>query len=275
MLKNISFVKLLRIFTIREPHPKWMIFGDFNLILNSSEKLGGNNIDYHHTNMFNTTLNECDLNDLGFFGSKYTWANNQSDMDHIKERLDRFCANTNWILSFPRYTNKHLLKYSSDHNPIMLDFYSTGECYIKHNHKKLIIFEQPWAQDAWSNTILKTAWNNTQSTNIIKLQHTLDHLYAWGRNKFGDLANKIKIIQTSLDKLKTQVPSQDCIKQIKVMETTLDEYLKQEELWWAQRAKVHWLEHGDQNTKIFHYKASQRKRKNTITSIQDPDGNSW
>jgi hypothetical protein len=102
---------------------KWMVFGDFNLILNSSEKMGGNNIDYHHTNLFNITLNDCDLNDLGFYGPKYTWANNQSDNDHIKERLDRFCANTNWILSFPRYTNKHLLRYSSDHNPIMLEFY--------------------------------------------------------------------------------------------------------------------------------------------------------
>jgi len=74
---------------------KWLIFGDFNLILNRSEKLGGNIIDYHHTNMFNETLNNCALNDLGYYGSKYIWANNQSDNDHIKERLDRFCASSN------------------------------------------------------------------------------------------------------------------------------------------------------------------------------------
>jgi len=74
--------------------------------------------------MFNETLNCCDLNDLGHSGNKYMWANNQSDNDHIKERLDRFCATSNWLLSFPRYTNKHLLRYTSDHSPIMLEFYS-------------------------------------------------------------------------------------------------------------------------------------------------------
>jgi len=101
---------------------KWLIFGDFNLILNSSEKIGGNSIDFHLTNLFNNTLNECDLHDLGYFGNKFTWTNNQPDNIHIKERLDRFCANSNWISSFPRYINRHLLRYSSDHNPILPEF---------------------------------------------------------------------------------------------------------------------------------------------------------
>lgn len=61
----------------------------------------------------------------------------------------------------------------------------------------------------------------------------------------------------------------------KDLENQLDELLKQEELWWSQRAKAHWLKNGDLNTKYFHQKASQRKRKNTITSIQDNSGNTW
>lgn len=100
----------------------WLIFDDFNLILNSSEKLGGNCIDFHHTKMFNETLNTCDLKDLGFTGNIFTWANNQTNNMHIKERIDRFCANTNWLNLFPIYVNKHLLRYSSDHNPILLEF---------------------------------------------------------------------------------------------------------------------------------------------------------
>ena len=59
------------------------------------------------------------------------------------------------------------------------------------------------------------------------------------------------------------------------MEPSLDELLKQEEIWWAQRAKVHWLQQGDLNTKYFHHKASQRKRKNHIYSIQDSRGHIW
>lgn len=137
---------------------KWLIFGDFNLILNSFEKLGENSIDYHHTSMFNETLNNCDLNDLGFYGSRYTWANNQSDNDHIKERLDRFCASSNWISSFPRFTNTHLLRYTSDHNPIMLDFFTTNECYNSQRAKKIHRFEQLWAHDKDSVQVVQTAW---------------------------------------------------------------------------------------------------------------------
>jgi hypothetical protein len=64
-----------------------VIFWDFNLLLNSTENLGGNSIDYNHTNMFNDTLNDCELTDLGYYGSKFTWANNQTYNIHIKERL--------------------------------------------------------------------------------------------------------------------------------------------------------------------------------------------
>lgn len=48
--------------------------------------------------------------------------------------------------------------------------------------------------------------------------------------------------------------------------------MKEDELWWAQRAKSHWLQAGDKNSRYFHKKATQR---NTIKSIQDVDGRCW
>lgn len=254
---------------------KWILFGDFNLILNSSEKLGGNNIDHNHTNMFNETLNKCDLRDLGFFGTKFTWANNHNDETHIKERLDRFCANSNWILSFPRYTNKHLLRYTSDHCPIMLEFYEASECINYNRHKKHQRFEQLWAQDQECKHIVHQTWNTTLGDSPTKLQRTLHQMFNWGQSKFGDIPIKIKDTQAYLNRLKIDIPTKDSQLQIKAIENKLDDLLKQEEQWWAQRAKVHWLKDGDLNTKYFHHKASQRKRKNYIHSIQDESGGFW
>ena len=39
---------------------------------------------------------------------------------------------------------------------------------------------------------------------------------------------------------------------MKEVENELDELLKEEEIWWAQRTKANWIKHGDQNTKLFH-----------------------
>ena len=42
---------------------------------------------------------------------------------------------------------------------------------------------------------------------------------------------------------------------------------------WQQKAKVQWLGLGDRNTKYFHTKASERKKKNTILGLVDEEGN--
>jgi hypothetical protein len=49
--------------------------------------------------------------------------------------------------------------------------------------------------------------------------------------------------------------------------------LVQEDAYWRQRAKTHWLWDGDLNTKFFHAAATSRKKVNRISSLLDPSGN--
>jgi hypothetical protein len=94
-----------------------------------------------------------------------------------------------------------------------------------------------------------------------------------GQNTYGNIPSQIKQTQQKIHEKKTNIPTKDDITEIHQMEVSLDKLLKQEETWWSQRAKANWLQHGDMNTGFFHFKASQRKRKNKINFILDQQGN--
>lgn len=56
------------------------------------------------------------------------------------------------------------------------------------------------------------------------------------------------------------------------IQQNLDMALLQEEEYWLQRSWIDWLAGGDKNTAFFHKKASIRKHKNHISSLQDENG---
>jgi len=49
----------------------------------------------------------------------------------------------------------------------------------------------------------------------------------------------------------------------------LQVWLERGEILWRQRSKALWLKEGDQNTRYFHRKASQRKKRNEIIRLKD------
>jgi hypothetical protein len=48
--------------------------------------------------------------------------------------------------------------------------------------------------------------------------------------------------------------------------------LEHDEVFWAQRSRVNWLQLGDRNTSFFHNFASARCKKITITKLKDSEG---
>jgi hypothetical protein len=60
----------------------------------------------------------------------------------------------------------------------------------------------------------------------------------------------------------------------RIMQLQMDaqNLMEKVDLKWRQRAKEAWLVHGDKNSKYFHACASQRRRKNLISSILDSKG---
>lgn len=63
----------------------WLCLGDFNEIIAQSEKFGASLRRESQMEAFRVVLKECQLSDLGFKGSKFTWLNCRQDGIFTKE----------------------------------------------------------------------------------------------------------------------------------------------------------------------------------------------
>ena len=67
----------------------WVCLGDFNELLESDEKNGGNR------------RLMAPMVDLGFSGYRFTWRNGRQGVAFVEERLDRVVATMEWCEIFP------------------------------------------------------------------------------------------------------------------------------------------------------------------------------
>jgi endonuclease/exonuclease/phosphatase family metal-dependent hydrolase len=125
-----------------ESTDKWLLMGDFNLILSQDEKEGRNFRSSHMISMFRDTHQNHNLSDLGFEGDKFTWHNRQDGVFNIKACLDRWVATPAWSSFYPSPLVVHLTRYASDHLPLWLRLASRNpkkkQIFLNYNILKKI-----------------------------------------------------------------------------------------------------------------------------------------
>ena len=118
----------------------WLCARDFNEILGSSEKLGGNNRSQAQMQLFRDVVDECGFIDLGFLGHQFTWQKHFSSGHSLWERLDQALATNDWLVIFVGTKIQHLYANSSDHCPLWIN--TMGLDFP--NAPKLFKFEEMW-----------------------------------------------------------------------------------------------------------------------------------
>ncbi|KAF6170453.1 hypothetical protein GIB67_036227 [Kingdonia uniflora] len=99
----------------------WLILGDFNTILDRSDKLGGILFCAASCAFAKEVIQKTGLIDLGFAGQPFTWNNRRRGGDNIQERLDRCMSNADWMVLFLTAKVSHLPALGSDHTLLCLD----------------------------------------------------------------------------------------------------------------------------------------------------------
>ncbi|XP_075076924.1 uncharacterized protein LOC142163521 [Nicotiana tabacum] len=98
----------------------WLVGGDFNVILSEEEKYKTLPVYLIEIEDFAYCVDICALYDLGFKGILHTWWNVRFDIDCICKTLDRFFENQQFLDLSPILKVEHLIKYGSDHTPLLL-----------------------------------------------------------------------------------------------------------------------------------------------------------
>ncbi|XP_070036854.1 uncharacterized protein [Nicotiana tomentosiformis] len=65
----------------RDMTTPWLVGGDFNIIWDEDEKFGGLSVSLNEINDCRHCVNTCNLFDLGFKGSIFTWWNGRAEED--------------------------------------------------------------------------------------------------------------------------------------------------------------------------------------------------
>jgi hypothetical protein len=265
---------LLRHLSSFQPKP-WLCCGDFNEIVEDSEKFGRCLKTKRHMEDFQLALADCRLMDLGFFGPRFTWCNKRERDHFVKERLDRATANIEWQNQFAKQKVEVLAASCSDHAPLFI----VGTNSEKHARRPRgrFRYEAAWSNHMGHKQIIKKVWKekplsrNAWQVLLGKLEESKNKIRVWRKNT---ISSSEDVLHRKTEQLLDMQGGDGMLNMdaITELQGEIDEILEQDELKWRQRAKEDWLKHGDKNTKYFHACANQRSKVNKISMIEDDDG---
>ncbi|XP_075636840.1 uncharacterized protein LOC142609093 [Castanea sativa] len=122
----------------------WVVFRDFNEIVQSDKKLGWLDRDARQMEIFRECLFDCGLRDLGLVGQRFTWCNGRFSEQRSLVRLDRFVANEEWMKMFLEGKVFHKAMASSDHCLLKL---SLRQRVQRRRSSKRFMFEAMWTRE--------------------------------------------------------------------------------------------------------------------------------
>ena len=217
---------------------------------------------------FRSTLDACDLYDLGFSDHSYTWWNDPEGVNLVEERLHRFCTDSDWSSVFPDARISHI-NYDnfSNHLPIFLNAFGSHQQHKRTRHERFKIF---WAlDDACENAIDSASQTHMvrkpTSRCLAKIKQCMTDLVCWNSNISGNIKHETSELQEKLKCISNPSDRKIIFREISGLRR------KEEVLWWRW-SRMDFLTFGYRNTTWFHKKANIQNEVNHIIELKGHDG---
>lgn len=243
----------------------WFLTGDFNEIIDNSEKSGGPERPESFFGPFRSFLSAADLFDLQHTGNFLSWRGKQGT--HLVDcRLDRSIANSHWSDMFPTAKSHYLEFENSDHRPLLSTFEPT-----KKKPKRIFRYDQRLRYNDEVNQIIEIVWKEGVNLSVSSIIASCRRAIAkWSRKHYINSRKTIDKLKTSLDAELSKETANDCL--ISSLNTQLLLAYKAEEEYWKQRSRQLWLILGDKNTGFFHASTRGKRARNQLTVLENAQG---
>lgn len=248
----------------------WALMGDFNEILSPSEQQGG---DFSSTRAvaFATAMDDCNLVDLEFFGSKFMWQKKCVGGRLISRRLDRGIGDLPWRLGFPEASVEHLTRKHSDHNPLLLRCYTN----VASRKDRPFGFQAAWCAHEDYMGVVQEAWGGAETGIVQSLCKVRDQSIIFNKEVFGNIFAKKKELEARLRGIQRTLENIDFAQLVRLQKELLADYediLFKEETYWFQKSRENWIKLGSRNTSFFHAQTVIRRKRNNIHGLFLPSG---
>ena len=147
--------------------------------------------------LFRDCLELCELMDLGFSGTPFTYDNGQMGDRNVRVRLDRACADEALWDLFPFAQVTHLTTSCSDHVPLMIRLAHEEPLHTEISPR----YEIMWERHETGSDTINSAWTDWGGSNSMeelraKLQAISQDLGRWNNDTFGNVRKEIKSLKT-------------------------------------------------------------------------------
>ncbi|CAA0831099.1 Unknown protein, partial [Striga hermonthica] len=252
----------------------WFICGDFNDIIDHSEKLGGIRREESSFLDFRNLISCLGVSEANVIGHPFTWTNNRKGDQAIEEKLDRFLFSQNWLDLFPNSLIKIIPVASSDHSILLFD--SNPGC---EGRKNRFVFDARWLKSEGFNDIVVEAWNFIVPGHALfsiqqRLKNVRNAIIKWKKRVRGNARCKIEECRVKLESLRALGGDRDWSEWNRCKIESQLAY-ESEELFWRQKSRITWLREGDKNSKFFHACVNQRRKSNSLDNIVKADGSRY
>ena len=193
-LRHLVWERLIRFSLTRSS--SWCMFGDFNEILNNSEKVGGPRRSDSTFQEFSDMLDICGTIELPSSGNGFTWSGKRGNL-WIHSKLERAFGNQKWFDHFHASNQAFLDKRGSDHRPILIKLISSQDSYRGSFKFDKRMFHKPLVFETISQ-----AWNSSSphsNLSASKIRSCRKALSRWKKDNCSNSSLRISKLQVELE----------------------------------------------------------------------------